>query len=323
MLDRTEVMEASNVWIEAFAQSKRASTFFWRLKTAAFISSWEWLSICSLFEFSPSFSTFKMHERMFSDSSLERLEKDFPTICCFSWMSLICYFSFLNSSGSCLSWCNSATIVCNTVSTFVIIFTICSLSVAVLVFVEHSVPPLFFFFLRIGWNLLNGRKRAIHWSRNWCFLLSVVAFLFGVIWCFVSGCIFILLSMGLSFFCITMTLGWVFETVHVGFSTFELIVLLDELVEQSLDHWSWTVSCFAAFSLIRVFAVRSMGSLRPTVASGGQRSLWSDWADAQADLSLRWTHRSLRWFCHAAAKFSYRNHFWKHCVWHCNEFAYA
>ena len=25
---------------------------------------------------------------------------------------------------------------------------------------------------------------------------------------------------------------------------------------------------------------------------------WSDWADAQADLSLRWVHRSFCWFCH-------------------------
>ena len=30
------------------------------------------------------------------------------------------------------------------------------------------------------------------------------------------------------------------------------------------------------------------------------RRLWSDWADAQADLSLRWAHRSFCWFCHAA-----------------------
>ena len=30
---------------------------------------------------------------------------------------------------------------------------------------------------------------------------------------------------------------------------------------------------------------------------------WSDWADAQADLSLRWAHRSFCWFCHEAAHF--------------------
>ena len=28
---------------------------------------------------------------------------------------------------------------------------------------------------------------------------------------------------------------------------------------------------------------------------------WSDWADAQADLSLRWAHLPFRWFCHEAA----------------------
>ena len=31
---------------------------------------------------------------------------------------------------------------------------------------------------------------------------------------------------------------------------------------------------------------------------------WSDWADAQADLSLRWAHRSFCWFCHEAAHLS-------------------
>ena len=44
-------------------------------------------------------------------------------------------------------------------------------------------------------------------------------------------------------------------------------------------------------SLIRVFAVRSMGSYGPKFCSCGQRSVWSDWADdAQADLSLGWAH---------------------------------
>ena len=37
-----------------------------------------------------------------------------------------------------------------------------------------------------------------------------------------------------------------------------------------------------------VFAVRSMGSLGSKVSSCRQRRLWSDWADAQADLSLHW-----------------------------------
>ena len=35
---------------------------------------------------------------------------------------------------------------------------------------------------------------------------------------------------------------------------------------------------------------------------------WSDWADAQADLSLRWAHMPFCWFCHDAAHFViYRN----------------
>ena len=38
-------------------------------------------------------------------------------------------------------------------------------------------------------------------------------------------------------------------------------------------------------SLIRVFAVHW-----PKVSSCRQQRFWSDWADAQADLSLRWVH---------------------------------
>ena len=51
-------------------------------------------------------------------------------------------------------------------------------------------------------------------------------------------------------------------------------------------------------SLIRVLAVCMK---KPWVLSyllNPQRRLWSDWADAQADLSLRWAHMSFCWFCH-------------------------
>ena len=61
-------------------------------------------------------------------------------------------------------------------------------------------------------------------------------------------------------------------------------------------------------SLNKVFAVRSMESWGPTVSSCGQRKLWSDWADAQADLSLRWAHMSFCWFCHEAASKSWNEH---------------
>ena len=53
--------------------------------------------------------------------------------------------------------------------------------------------------------------------------------------------------------------------------------------------------------MIRVFAVRSVGSLGPTISSCGQRRLWSDWADVQVDPSLRWAHMPFCWFCHEAA----------------------
>ena len=40
------------------------------------------------------------------------------------------------------------------------------------------------------------------------------------------------------------------------------------------------------------------------------------WADAQADLSFRWAHRSFCWFCHAQAqyKFCHKGHFYTDTV---------
>ena len=43
-------------------------------------------------------------------------------------------------------------------------------------------------------------------------------------------------------------------------------------------------------SLIRVFAVRMKKAWVLSYPLSAQRRLWSDWADAQADLSLDWTH---------------------------------
>ena len=53
--------------------------------------------------------------------------------------------------------------------------------------------------------------------------------------------------------------------------------------------------------LIRVFAVRWMGSSGPKLSSCGQRRLRSDWADVQADRSLHWAHMPFCWFCHEVA----------------------
>ena len=43
-------------------------------------------------------------------------------------------------------------------------------------------------------------------------------------------------------------------------------------------------------SLIRVFAVRMKKAWVLSYPLSAPRRLWSDWADAQADLSLRWAH---------------------------------
>ena len=54
-------------------------------------------------------------------------------------------------------------------------------------------------------------------------------------------------------------------------------------------------------SLIRVFAVHIKKAWVFSYPLNAQRRLWSDWADAQADLSLLWAHMPLCWFRHEAA----------------------
>ena len=54
-------------------------------------------------------------------------------------------------------------------------------------------------------------------------------------------------------------------------------------------------------SLIRVFAVRIKKAWVLSYPLSAERRLWSDWADAQADLSLRRAHQSFCWFCHEVA----------------------
>ena len=55
-------------------------------------------------------------------------------------------------------------------------------------------------------------------------------------------------------------------------------------------------------SLIRVFAVRMKKHWVLSYPLSALWRLWSDWADAQADLSLCWAHRSFSWFCHEVAQ---------------------
>ena len=54
-------------------------------------------------------------------------------------------------------------------------------------------------------------------------------------------------------------------------------------------------------SLIRVFAVRMKKAWVCSYPFSALWRLWSDWADAQAHLSLCWAHRSFCWFCCEAA----------------------
>ena len=62
---------------------------------------------------------------------------------------------------------------------------------------------------------------------------------------------------------------------------------------------------WASPSLIRVFTVRMKKAWVLSYPLSAQRRLWSDWADAQADLNLRWAHTHfvgfvmsrLRWRC--------------------------
>ena len=57
-------------------------------------------------------------------------------------------------------------------------------------------------------------------------------------------------------------------------------------------------------SLTSVFAVGLKKHWVLSYPIGAQQRLGSDLADTQADLSLRWTHGSFCWFCHAAAHVS-------------------
>ena len=56
-------------------------------------------------------------------------------------------------------------------------------------------------------------------------------------------------------------------------------------------------------SLIRAFAVHTKDNKGPKVSSCGQGRLWSVWKDAQADMSLRLTQRSIWWFLSCSGSF--------------------
>ena len=53
-----------------------------------------------------------------------------------------------------------------------------------------------------------------------------------------------------------------------------------------------------------VFDVRMKEAWDLSYPLSAERRLWSDWADAQADLSLRWAH-SFCWFCRVVAHYEF------------------
>ena len=55
-------------------------------------------------------------------------------------------------------------------------------------------------------------------------------------------------------------------------------------------------------SLIRVFAFRLKKARIFSYPLRAQWRFWPHWADAQADLSLRWAHMPFCWVCHDAAQ---------------------
>ena len=68
-------------------------------------------------------------------------------------------------------------------------------------------------------------------------------------------------------------------------------------------------------SVIRVFAVHMKKAWVLSYQLSAQWRLWSDWADAQADLSLCWAHTLFFWFCHVVAQiFSFRIFWFPNCV---------
>ena len=65
-------------------------------------------------------------------------------------------------------------------------------------------------------------------------------------------------------------------------------------------------------SLIRVFPVRLKKAKILSYPLGAQQRLLSDWAYAQADLSLRLAHIPFCWFCHDAAQMWFSDPFLRH-----------
>ena len=69
------------------------------------------------------------------------------------------------------------------------------------------------------------------------------------------------------------------------------------------ESWLYTqwVAKEPSFLNVDITSASLLSALRKLGLSAQPR-LWSGWADAQADLSLRWAHMPFCWFCHEAAE---------------------
>ena len=83
---------------------------------------------------------------------------------------------------------------------------------------------------------------------------------------------------------------------------------IGKIENQLKDRWTKILNSSGKLthppSLIRVFAVGMKKHWFLSYPLSTQQRFWSDWVDAQADLSLCWMHRPVCWFCHAAAHLS-------------------
>ena len=68
-------------------------------------------------------------------------------------------------------------------------------------------------------------------------------------------------------------------------------------------HPVWSESSLSAWRKLGSLATHWVHSSYPLSA---QQRRWSDWADTQADLSLRWAHMPFYWFCHEVSHFCFR-----------------
>ena len=66
----------------------------------------------------------------------------------------------------------------------------------------------------------------------------------------------------------------------------------------------WPAKTDQPINLVRVLVYHSLDSPEAVEGTCDQRWLWSDCADAQTDLSLRWPYKSYCKFCRALAHFS-------------------